>query len=200
MFIDTTAPEDAAADFGEYMEQQRQAWGFLPDYVGCFAARPNVALAWSALSRTVATSMPRRRYELVTIAAARARKSSYCAVAHATFLRDNGGGDDLRALAADPTGSTLDVVDAAVFRFAAATASDPASIRQEDIDGLRRLGLTDPEIADITYAVGVRLFFATVLDALGARLDAQTAAQVEPGVLAVLSVGRPPLAEKAPDP
>ena len=59
MFIDTTAPEDAAADFGEYMEQQRQAWGFLPDYVGCFAARPNVALAWSALSRTVATSMPR---------------------------------------------------------------------------------------------------------------------------------------------
>ena len=81
MFIDTTAPEDAAADFRKYMEQQRQAWGFLPDYVGCFAARPNVALAWSALSRTVATSMPRRRYELVTIAAARARKSSYCAVA-----------------------------------------------------------------------------------------------------------------------
>ena len=114
-------------------------------------------------------------------------------------LRDNGGGDDLRALAADPTGSTLDVVDAAVFRFAAATATDPASIRQEDIDGLRRLGLTDPEIADITYAVGVRLFFATVLDALGARLDAQIAAQVEPGVLAVLSVGRPPLAGKGPD-
>lgn len=196
MFIDTTPSEDVAPDFAEYVAQQRATWGFVPDYVGCFAARPQVALAWSALSRTVAAAMPRRRYELATIAGARARRSTYCAVAHANFLRDNGGGEELRALAADPTGGTLDQVDAAVFRFATAIANDPASVRQNDVDELRGLGLTDAEIADIAYAVGARLFFATVLDALGAQVDAPTAGRLAPDVLTAMSVGRPPLTAK----
>ncbi|MEI2778094.1 MAG: hypothetical protein V9G19_19445 [Tetrasphaera sp.] len=77
MFIDTTALGEVASDVTEYREQQREAWGFMPDYVGCFVARPQVALAWSSLSQTVAASMSRRRYELATLAAARARRSTF---------------------------------------------------------------------------------------------------------------------------
>ncbi len=77
----------------------------------------------------------------------------------------------LRDLAVDPDGRQLSTVDAAIYIFAAKVATAPASVQQRDVNVLRALGLVDADIADIAYAVGVRLFFATVLDALGAQPD-----------------------------
>jgi hypothetical protein len=41
-------------------------------------------------------------------------------------------------------------------------------------------------------AVAARLFFTTVLDGLGAQLDAPTAAGLDPALLDGMVVGRPP--------
>lgn len=194
MFIDTSPDPESAAAYATYLAGQRERWGFVPDYAACFASKPEVAQAWMALGAAAQAGMPRRRFEIATIAAAGARRSTYCTVAHVHFLQ--AACDDeatARAIAADPSGDGLAEADAVVYRFAAAVARDPASIRQADIDELRAHGLTDAEIADIAYVVGVRLFFSAVLDALGARLDAQTAATLAPVVLAPLIVGREPL-------
>ena len=50
MFISTTPTPESAAAFAAYAESQRDHWGFVPDYTGCFAARPEVATAWIALA------------------------------------------------------------------------------------------------------------------------------------------------------
>jgi uncharacterized peroxidase-related enzyme len=172
VFISTTPTAESAAAFAAYAESQRDHWGFVPDYTGCFAARPEVATAWIALASAVRAPMDRRRFELVTIAAARARRSAYCTAAHARMLMDVCHDEPtLRDLAADPDGGQLAAVDAAIYRFAVRVATDPASVTQQEVDDLRAVGLTDSDIADIVYAVGVRLFFATVLDGLGARPD-----------------------------
>ena len=67
MFISTTPTPETATAFAAYVDRQRDAWGFVPDYTGCFAARPEVATAWIALASAVRTTMDRRRFELVTI-------------------------------------------------------------------------------------------------------------------------------------
>lgn len=192
MFIDVAEESEASGPLADYYGQQRAVWGFLPDYAGAFAARPEVGLAWGQLNLTIRSGMERRRYELATLAAARTLRSTYCTAAHATFLRDVCGDEEtVRALAEDPTGATLSQPDRAVYEFATLVAADAAAVGQADIDRLRGVGLSDVDIADVVFAAAARSFFARVLDGLGAQLDAQTAATFSPTVLQSLIVGRP---------
>jgi uncharacterized peroxidase-related enzyme len=186
-------PQAGAEDeVAAWFEEQTSRWGYLPNYAAAFVSRPEVARAWTALNLAVRDGMDRRRFEVATIAAARALRSTYCTTAHAKFLRDACGDDEtMRALAAAPDGDTLDAVDAAVVRFAAKAARDASSIAAEDIDALRAVGLSDDDVVDIVFAVGARCFFATVLDAVGVNADRQLGASFDPGVAEQLTVGRP---------
>lgn len=192
MFIEATPEDEATGALADYYAQQRAAWGFLPNYAAAFASRPAVADAWSALSTAIRGGMDRRRYEIATIAAARARRSSYCTAAHSMFLRDLCGDEaSMRAIAEDPTGATLTDQDRAVFAFATKVALDPSSIEQDDVDAVRAAGLDDTDVADVVQAVAARVYFTTVLDALGATLDPQTADRFDPDLRAAMIVGRP---------
>ncbi|MEO9199377.1 MAG: peroxidase-related enzyme [Antricoccus sp.] len=193
MFIDAVSEDAAAGDVDEYYRQQRAAWGFLPNYAGAFSTRPDVAQAWNALNVTIRNGMDRRRFEIVTIAAARALHSTYCTAAHSKFLRDVCGDEEtLELIARDPTGAALSPEDRAVYRFAAKVAASAESICQQDVDQLRELGLADADIADLVFAASARSFFTRVLDGLGARLDAETAQTFSSEMLNSMLVGRPP--------
>lgn len=191
MFISTSPTADSEPAFAAYVDSQRGFWGFVPDYTGCFANQPEIATAWIALASAVRATMDRRRFELVTIAAARARGSAYCTAAHAKMLQEVCDDEaTLRGLAADPSGGQLSPVDAAIYRFAVKVATAPGSVTHSEIEELRALGLADAEIASITYAVGVRLFFTTVLDALGAQLDPEIVAGFDEEFLAFVTGAR----------
>jgi uncharacterized peroxidase-related enzyme len=192
MFIDPVAEDAATGALAEYYQHQRASWGFLPDYAGAFSTRPDVAQAWNVLNSTIRGGMDRRRFELATIAAARALRSTYCTTAHSMFLRDVCGDEDtLHSIADDPTGAGLRPDDRAVYRFATKVATDAASIEQTDVDELRAVGLSDADVADVVYAASARSFFTRVLDGLGARLDPETAEAFEPALRESMVVGRP---------
>ncbi|MFC7595985.1 carboxymuconolactone decarboxylase family protein [Terrabacter sp. GCM10028922] len=192
MFIDTVPEESAAGALAEFYQEQQRAWGFLPNFAQAFSTRPEVAKAWTVLNKTVRDGMDRRRFEIATIGAARALRSTYCTAAHSKFLRDVCGDEStMVAIAEDPSGAGLDEQDRAVYLFAGRVAKDASSIGQQDIDALLELGLTDADIADIVFAAAARSFFTRVLDGLGARLDVQTAETFSPDVLQAMVVGRP---------
>ena len=192
MFIETVPEEAASGVLADFYQQQKDAWGFLPNYAGAFSARPEVARAWSQLNKTVREAMDRRRFEIATIGAARALRSTYCTAAHSKFLRDECNDESaMIAIAGEPNGSGLTEEDRAVYGFAAKVARDAASIQQEDIDRLREFGFADTDIADVVFAAAARSFFTRVLDGLGAQLDAQTADTFAPEVLESMLVGRP---------
>jgi uncharacterized peroxidase-related enzyme len=191
MFIETITEHAATGATAEYYQQQTDSWGFLPNYAGAFGHRPDVAQAWNALNLAIRGGMDRRRFELATIAAARALRSTYCTTAHSKFLRDVCGDvASLHRIAEAPAGDTLDEQDRAVYRFAAKVATDAASVEQDDVDQLRAVGLSDAEIADVVYAAAARSFFTKVLDGLGAQLDVQTAQVFDPQLYASMVVGR----------
>jgi len=188
MFI--ARPADAGEDLAAYYAEEQAVWGFVPNYAACFAPRPEVARAWRALNLTIRSGMDRRRYEIASIGAARAVGSTYCAAAHSKVLRDTCDDEDaVRAIAGE---GPLEPLDAAVLRFAAKVAADASAVEQADVDELRALGLSDRDVADVVYAAAARAFFTAVLDGLGARLDARTAAAFDPDLLRAMVVGREP--------
>lgn len=192
MFIHVPDESAVDGDVSNWYEQQRASWGYLPNYALAFATRPDVAHAWTALSNAVGKGMERRRYEIATIAAARAYRSTYCMAAHSKFLRD--ACDDettMRAIAADPTGAGLDVTDRAVMDFAALVARDAASVTSQDVQLLRDHGLADGDIVDVVFAAAARAFLTKVLDALGIQADAQLGQTFDPELREQVTVGRP---------
>lgn len=192
MFIGAT-PEDAATgELAAYYARQRAAWGFLPDYAAAFSTRPDIAAIWDQLNGAIRGGMDRRRFEIATIAAARALRSTYCTAAHSGFLRDVCGDEaTMQAIAEQPDGSSLAPPDRAVYAFAAKVAADASSIEQADVDRVKaEAGLSDAELADVVFAAAARSFFTRVLDGLGARLDRQTAETFSPDLRAAMVVGR----------
>jgi uncharacterized peroxidase-related enzyme len=193
MFINVPDESEVDDQVIDWYEKQRAAWGYLPNYAPAFALRPDVAEAWNVLTKAVGGNMERRRFELATIAAARAYGSTYCMAAHCKFLRDTCGDETtMRAIAAGDSGAAaIDATDRAVMDFAAQVARDATSVTASDVQRLRDCGLDDRDVVDIVFAAAARGFFTKVLDALGVQADAQLGEAFDSEVREQVTVGRP---------
>jgi uncharacterized peroxidase-related enzyme len=159
------------------------------NYERAFAERPEVLAAWGELNGAIKARMDLRRYELATLAAARALRSSYCALAHGTVLLERFG-EPVREIAIDHRAAGLAEVDVAVMDLAERVVDDATSIDDADLQRLRDLGLTDAEIMDVVLAAAARCFFSKTLDALCVLPDASFR-ELEPALRDALAVGRP---------
>ncbi len=187
-----TIEEDVATGAtAELYARERQRVGHLPAYSRAFGTRPGVYDAWRALATAVTSTMPLRRFELVTLAAARELRSTYCSVAHGAILAEKFmSEDDVARLARGDIPETLDDEERAVVAFAAKAARAAADITVDDVEVLRQHGLDDGDILDVVLATAARCFFSTVLDATGTLADAGFADRMSDGLLQALSVGR----------
>ena len=191
-FIETVPPDEATGLVAELYETDRATRGHVPNFTQAFSLRPEVYAAWRQLNDAIKADMDLRRYELATIAAARRLRSSYCMLAHGSLLADRFmGGEAVRAVAADPAAAGLDPVDVAVMALAEKVAADATAVTEEDIDGLRALGLADAEILGVVLAAAARCFFSKTLDALGCNPDAAFNELIEPELRDALTIGRP---------
>jgi uncharacterized peroxidase-related enzyme len=183
--------DETTGEAAELIEADRAATGQVPNFTRLFAHRPAVYRAWLELKSAVAGTMDQRRYELVTLAAARGLGSSYCMLAHGKILADRFfDPETVRRLAADHHTAGLSPVDVAVMDLAEKVARDARSVTEADVERLRALGLTDTAIFDVVVAATARSFFSKTLDALGVNADASYA-QLEPELRAALTIGRP---------
>ncbi len=190
-FIDAISEDAASGKVAALYEEDRTDQGYVSNSTAAFSHRPAVLEAWVALKEAITGSMDTRRYELVTLAAARALRSSYCALAHGQVLAERFLCPELvRRVSVDRHAADLDAVDVAVMDLAEKVVADATSVTQEDIDGLRGLGLSDAEIFDVVAAAAARSFYSKTLDALGAQPDAAYA-ELDAPLRDVLVVGRP---------
>ena len=135
--------------------------------------------------------MDLRRYELVTLAAARALNSSYCMLAHGSVLRKKFySPEELMLIAKDYHTAGLTPAEVAMMAFATQIVQDATKITQNDIDELREHGFSDAEIFDITATATARCFFSKTLDALGAEPD-EVYMELEEKLRETLTIGRP---------
>jgi len=189
-FIETVSEDHATGALANLYREDEERFGYLPNFTKAFSSRPDAYEAWRQLNGTIRGTMDLRRYELATLAAARELRSSYCALAHGSVLLGKFmDADSLQAIVSDHHNAGLDEPDVAVMDLAEKVAADATSVKQEDIDRLRALGLSDADVVDVVLAAAARCFCSKVLDALGARPDARYADQLEPGIREALTVG-----------
>ena len=186
----TTVPDGSAQAPAEIYDEERESWGFVPNFATTFALRPEVYLAWKQLVTAIRSSMDARRYELATVGAAAALRSSYCTLAHGRALAGLMPPEGVVQLMTDREAAPVDDAERAVIAFAEQVALDADHIEQADIDGLRAHGLADEEIFDVVLTAAARCFFSKTLDATGTAPDAAFH-DLEPKLRAVLTVGRP---------
>jgi uncharacterized peroxidase-related enzyme len=191
-FIRLISDDEATGAAAALFESDRAEDGYVANMTRLFARRPAVLEGWVHLVTAIRDGMDRRRYELVTVAAARRLRSSYCTLAHGQVLAERFlEPDAVRSIALDHRSASLDPVDVAVMDIAGKVVADATSVTQADVDRLRDLGLTDDEVFDVVAAAAVRCFFSKTLDALGVQPDSAFA-DLEPSALReALVVGRP---------
>ena len=189
-FISTPGPEAGDATAAMYVSAE-ESYGYLPNMYRIFGHRPEVMEKWGALLASIRGHMSLRRYELVTLAAARELKSSYCMLAHGSvLLREGFSETQLADTATDGAHAPLDEAEREMMRFAAKVVRDATSITREDVGRLKAQGFTDAEIFDITAAAAVRCFFSKTLDALGAEPDATYRERMPANLVQTLTLGR----------
>jgi uncharacterized peroxidase-related enzyme len=192
-FIDTVPIDEATGAVAKLYAEELADDGYVWNNTQAFSHRPGVLSGWNEFLSGISGNMDQRRYELVTLAAARRLRSSYCMLAHGSVMLDKAllEPDELRAVAKDHRAAGLDPVDVAVMDLAEKVAGDATSITEADIDALRAVGLSDPEILDVVLAAAARCFMSKVIDAVGAQPDRAYAERLEPALREALTVGRP---------
>jgi uncharacterized peroxidase-related enzyme len=189
-YISTRTDPDPGSKTFQMYERALAGYGYLPNMVKAFSHRPEVMEAWNGLLASIKSGMDLRRYELVTMAAAKELHSSYCMLAHGSvLLHGHYTASELQAVVEGADNSPLDEKDRAIMQFAAKVVRDATSVTPADVDALRGHGLSDGEIFDIVAAAAVRCFFSKTLDALGVLPDS-TYHEIEPKLKRALVVGR----------
>jgi uncharacterized peroxidase-related enzyme len=173
MFIQTISESESDGKLKAIYEGDRKNMGYVPNHAMVFSLRPEVLEAWRAFQGSIRKNLRLRRYELVTLAAAMELKCRYCLLAHGTILINNGISlEQLRLILTNFHEAGLEHDEVTMLEFARKIIRNANEISQADIDELRRLGLDDVEILDITLTATMRSFASKTFDALGARPDA----------------------------
>ena len=171
-FVHTVPVDQAGGDVHAMYARIEAAVGYVPNYAKLFSHRPQVMATWAAFLASIRGNMDPRRYELVTLAAARALQCSYCMLAHGAVLRrDFYSAEQLIEITRDSAASDLTPAEVAMMAFVDKLTRDATAMTRADVQGLLDRGFTDAEIFDITAAASARCFFSKLLDALGAEAD-----------------------------
>ena len=190
-FLTTPADSTASGEVAELYAADRARQGYVANYTKVFALRPEVYRAWAGLNGAIKSGMDLRHYELATLAAARRLRSTYCALAHGTILRDKFfDAPTVQRIATDHRDAGLDATEVAIMDFADKVARDATAITAGDVDQLRAHGLSDVDVFQVALAAAARCFFSSVIDAVGAEPDSAYHVSVESELRRVLTVGR----------
>lgn len=196
-FIDVTPPESATGSTAEMYQVVEGRVGYLPNWVQAFSPRPEVWRHWDAMLAAIRANMSVRMFELATLAAARALRSSYCSLAHGKVLADKVfDPSTVTLIATDRDAAPLEPGERALMTYAEKVALGADAITRQDVDAVRAFGYSDQQIFDVAAAAAARCFFAKLLDALGVQADARFR-DLDPALRDALTVGRPVAATPA---
>lgn len=196
MTILRTIPEsEAEGRVAEWYAADRASLGHVATHTSAMALNPDAVDAFEDLLRSTLDSLGVRRYELITLAAARAIGSGSCLLAHGRKSLTLFERDQLLRIARDHRNAGLDPAEVAMMDFAARLSTDSASMTSDDAATLRAHGFTDRQIIDIAIAAGARNFYSRTLHALGVAVDVPP--DLDPELRAALWDGAERLSESS---
>jgi uncharacterized peroxidase-related enzyme len=177
MYVSTVDPADATGAVRAMYDDDLKVDGYVATDTRLFSLQPEVYAAWMALARSIRKSMRLRRYELVTVAAARALGCRACVSGHSALLIRQGivPREQMAAIVRDFRRAGLDPIEVALMELAEKVALDAHTVNAADVDLLRELGLRDDEIFGAVLAAAARAFYSKSLEAMGTPANPELA-------------------------
>ncbi|HEY3254652.1 MAG TPA: hypothetical protein VGJ91_11915 [Polyangiaceae bacterium] len=188
-FIEIPPPAEAEGALRAMYQRQQTSWGYVPNYAKVFCYRPEVLARWGRLLAEIKRPMDKRRFELVTFAAAYELRNSACALVHGRALRPFFNDEQILAIAEGRLDGVLGEAEQELLRFARQVARDASSVSAAQVASLKQHGYSDAELFDVAAAAAGRAFFSKLLDALGVAPDSPLLAENE-AFRRTLTVGR----------
>ena len=164
--ISTPSPEDVTGLAAEIYADDVEHMGYVPDHTRVMAVNPEAYLAWENLIGAIAGGMDKRRYELVTLAAARGVRSEHCLLAHGNKTLKYIPEQELIGIAADFRTAEVTPAEVAMMEFAERVSRDSHAMTDADSLALRAHGFSDREIVDIALTAAARNYFSRAIQAL----------------------------------
>lgn len=172
MSIVETIPETSVTGrLAQIYADDLQALGYVPSHTKVLGLNPEALTAWRALQAAIVSSLGLRRYELVTLAAARGLESSACLLAHGKKALKFMTEEQLIRLARNHHTANLSAAEVAMMDFAFRLSTDASAMTDGDSQSLRDAGFSDTEIVDVALAAAARNYFSKALQALAVDVD-----------------------------
>jgi uncharacterized peroxidase-related enzyme len=172
MSILQTIPENEATGLvAELYADDVRDQGYVASHTKALALNPEAVIAWQGLISAIAGPMDKRRYELVTLAAARGARSKHCLLAHGRKTLKYIDEPQLTRIASDYRDADLTEAEIAMMAFAERVSVDAAGMTDTDSQTLRDHGFSDREIVDIAMAAAARNFYSRAVQALAVDVD-----------------------------
>jgi len=169
--ISTPSPEDVTGLAAQIYADDLEDLGYVPEHTRVMAVNPEAYLAWETLITAIAKPLGSRRYELVTLAAAKGVKSEHCLLAHGNRTLRYIDEEQLTRIARDYHDSGITDAEVAMMDFAEKVSTGSSSMTDADSQTLRDHGFSDREIVDIALAAAARNYFSRAIQALGVAVD-----------------------------
>jgi uncharacterized peroxidase-related enzyme len=149
----------------------REVAGFLPNVQRLYALRPTRFLTWWAHYQEVMrgeSGLSRIEREMIAVVVSHQNDCHYCLTSHGAYLRVLSGDPTLPdRLREDPDAAAPDERTRAVLAFARKVTRDAHGCTPEDVERLRRAGLSDEEIFDAAETAAMFNFTNRLTSALG---------------------------------
>ena len=172
MSIVRTVPEaEATGLVAELYGEDVKELGYVPSHSQVMALNPEAVRGFQQLVRAVAVPMGKRRFELVTLAAAEAIGSQSCLLAHSRKSLTVMDAEQIARVLHDYRDAGLTSAEVAMMDYATKLSIDSSSMTDADSQRLRDAGFSDREIVDITLAAGIRNYYSRALHALAVEVD-----------------------------
>jgi uncharacterized peroxidase-related enzyme len=181
-FDEGNADGELAKAFRDY----RQRMGHLSNVAKALSLKPHLIPKWLDFQMAVsfgASSLGRRREELIHILVSSLVGCVYCETSHRTFLETEIGresAEEVLPALCDPeardrlaaaAAGLLSERDLAMLRYAEKVTLTPRMADESDITALRDVGFSDEEIVDIVLQSAYRNFMVRLTLGLGVRVD-----------------------------
>jgi len=189
-FIETIPDAQITDEIRAMYERQKSFWGFVPNYARVFSHRPELMQLWAQLQIGIKRHMDKRRFELITFAAAHTLRSTLCSLAHGKALTQFFSKEDVQLMARGASPASLTAAEAEMMAFARKVARGAYTVTAVDVQKLKLHGFTDAEVFDIAATVAARAFWTGLIEALGVEAEPSLVA-MDSEFRDALAVGRP---------
>ncbi|GAA1438343.1 carboxymuconolactone decarboxylase family protein [Leifsonia poae] len=169
--IETPDEDEVTGEVARIYAADIKDLGYAASHTRVMSVNPEAYAGWEQLIRGIVSQLGKRRYELVTLAAAQALHSTACRLAHGRKTRALIDDEQLERIARDYRDAGLSEAEVAMMEYAERVVTASADMTEADSLRLRELGFTDREIVDITLAASARGFFSRSLQALAVEPD-----------------------------